>query len=163
WEQDLQRQAAAHEERRRQSQRLRGEAEAERTRLATEQAGWRAQRDRLLAEGQAREAAAGRRQQPLEGLAQHWDERERAGGRRFQQEINRLRELHHDYEGLRDESQRGKDELGREQRNLAEAALALEQLQLEVIGRSGNAVAAEKALKRLRQRWAALYAESERR
>jgi chromosome segregation ATPase len=64
---------------------------------------------------------------------------------------------------LRQEGFRRSTLLAKEQRVLAERALALEQYRQQCIARAANPRAAEKRLERLRRRWAALGVSAERR
>jgi hypothetical protein len=67
------------------------------------------------------------------------------------------------YADLSQEFERRSGELGQQERSLAERKLALEQFQLELVGRSENAAATEKKIAKLRRQLAALHGEAERR
>jgi chromosome segregation ATPase len=80
-----------------------------------------------------------------------------------------LRARHRVYQKLRQEAQTLQQEwlrrsavLAKEQRTLAERALALEQYRQQCISRSANPKTAEKRLERLRRRWASVAASTER-
>src|SRR5262249_37994591 len=71
-------------------------------------------------------------------------------------------ELRRESEALRQEWLRRTMIFAKEQRGLAERALALEQYRQQCISRATNPKAAEKRLERLRRRWATRGASAER-
>ena len=78
-------------------------------------------------------------------------------------ELKRLRKAHRRYAELTADLTRRTGELAVRERGLAERTLALEQFQIEIVGRSDNSVAAERRLLKLQKQIAGLHAEAERR
>jgi pSer/pThr/pTyr-binding forkhead associated (FHA) protein len=132
------------------------------TRMTARESAWEGERDRLVADLRSREALAAQRLAAVDQLHQRWTRRrhrevewlrgERATGERLRRE----------WVALRDDCHRRKTALEKEQRALAERALAMEQYQQEVLGQSGDAPAAGRRLEKLRRRWSALSAAAEK-
>jgi len=130
-------------------------------RLTAREVAWEGERDGHLSRLQARQKHVESERAALSELRLRWIE-----GRR--QELERLRAERTWCEGLRRECAVLREEwfrrgeaLEREQRRLAEHALAMEEYRLEVIGQAADSAAAEKRLDRLQRDWEKLYAESE--
>ena len=142
---------------------LRSELEAWQARLSANEAAWRAERSALLAQVQTREALAERRHSLLESLRKRWAARRKQELDLMARELKRSRETHRRYAELSADVTLRAGELAVRERGLAERTLALEQYQLELIGRSDNSVAAERRLLKLQKQIAGLHAEAERR
>ncbi len=143
--------------------RLRAELEGWQAHLTTAESTWRNERAALLAQVQSREALADQRQAMLEDVRGRWAVRRGEEFARLNGELRRCRDAHRRYLELLGECDRRRADLGAEERAQAEKRLALEQFQLELVGRSDNAAAAEKRIVKLRRQLAAAHAESERR
>lgn len=123
-------------------------------RMTARETGWEGERDRLLAELQAREKVAAGRLHAVDQLHQRWVKRRQREIEWLQSERAASEKLRRECVTLRDEWLRRAAALEQEQRRLAEQALAMEQLQQETLGQADNASAAGKRLERLRKRWA---------
>jgi len=155
--------AAALREQQQGLSRLRSHLEGWQARLTAAESAWRNERATLVIQAETAEALAAKRQEVLEGLRKHWAVRRKAESDRFSRELKRCRETHRYYAELCQELERRSGELGCDQRARAERTLALEQFQLELIGRSENSAAAEKKIAKLRRQLAAMHVEAERR
>src|SRR5262249_38020752 len=113
---------------------------------------WDAEREALLAELRGREQRVDQRSEALAQLRRRWVERWRAARDFLKAELERCRDLRQHYAVARAACHEQCTALERQQRGLAERALALEQYQLEVLGRAKSSAAAERRLERLRRR-----------
>ena len=130
-------------------------------RMTARETSWEGERDRLLADLEAREACS--RPAASRGPAPPaLGETPPARGRMAQVRTRRLREAARECVTLRDEWLRRAAALEQEQRRLAEQALAMEQYQQETLGQADNASAAGKRLDKLRKRWASQSAAAEK-
>jgi Inner membrane component of T3SS, cytoplasmic domain len=141
---------------------FRGELEAWQARLTANESAWRNEKAALLTQIHARETLVARRQQLLENLRQRWAVRRKSEFEQLSRELRRCREIQRFHAELRAECERRAGTLGVEERALAERALALDQFQLELAGRTDNVAAAEKKIQKLRRQIAAQHAEAER-
>ncbi len=132
------------------------------TRLTAWSSSWQAERAAWLLRLQTREAVVERRQGILDRLRQRWAERRRLEREQLDGERMRCREIQRQYIALWEECQQRKHDLQEGQRTLAERNLALQQLQLEIVGRAPDSAAAEKRLERLRRQWSAFQSRSEK-
>ena len=130
--------------------------------LVAREALWQGEQDRFLASLRAREDLAERRLGALIDLRERW-------GKRRQRQVCHLRaqrtaceELRREAVTLQQEWLRRSALVAKEQRTLAERALALEQYRQQCISRAASPKVAEKRLERLRRRWVALAASTER-
>ncbi len=130
--------------------------------LVAREALWQGEQDRFLASLRAREDLAERRLGALIDLRERW-------GKRRQRQVCHLRaqrtaceELRREAVTLQQEWLRRSALVAKEQRALAERALALEQYRQQCISRAASPKVAEKRLERLRRRWVALAASTER-
>jgi pSer/pThr/pTyr-binding forkhead associated (FHA) protein len=135
---------------------LRCSLEAWQARLTTREVCWESERALLLADVQEREDAVARR-------VRHQDELRRRRGQVWRSGLEAVRrvrgqcdEARQQYLTLWEECRQRRAELLRDQRGLANQAVALERLRQEWLGRAANSVAAEKRLDRLRRQSAAL-------
>jgi chromosome segregation ATPase len=131
-------------------------------RLTARAAAWDADRDTLLASVREREEVTRRQAELLSELRQRWAQRRRREVAAVRGELQRCQATRRQYAALWEECHNNGAALERQQRAVAEQALALEQLRLEVIGRAPDSAAAEKRLERLRRRCAAPTAAARR-
>lgn len=130
--------------------------------FAAEQASWRGEQKRLQASLRAREDLVAQRLTALIQLRERWDKRRQRQLCRWRTQRSTCEELGRESEAQRQEWLRRSTLLAKEQRTLAERALALEQYRQRWISRAANPKAAEKRLERFRRRWAALAVSAER-
>jgi chromosome segregation ATPase len=142
---------------------MRAALEARQAKLTVEELAWRHERDGLLVRLQATEHLLSQRQAQLEDFRKRWTARRKEEVGRLTKDLQRCRELQRQYAALREEYDHRAAELSSEERSLSERTLALEQLELERVGRSEDAALAEKRLQKLRRQYAAQYAEAEQR
>jgi chromosome segregation ATPase len=136
--------------------------EAWKARLAAGAAAWQGERERVLTAIQCREQELERRETQMLQLRQRWDDRRRRQVLRLRAQRNDSEETRRQGAASRETWDRERTALAREQRALAERALALEQLWQECLGKSANPTAAEKRLEQLRRQWTALFAGEEK-
>jgi chromosome segregation ATPase len=139
-----------------------GRLEAAAAQLTANAAIWEGERERLLAGLRAREERVEQDLAALSDLRARWARRRQRQVGWLRAQRNVCAELRRESETLRHEWLRRSTLLGKEQRALAERALALEQYRQRWIARAAKPKAAEKRLERLRRRSAALTAEAER-
>jgi len=132
------------------------------SRLVVAESERQGERDRLLSRIEHREALVERRMNILDRLRQRWARRRQSEQARVEEQWQRCQELQKQYLSLWEECEKRRGELHDSQRSLAERTLALQQLQLEVIGRSGDSAAAEKRLERFRKQWTAMQSQAEK-
>ncbi len=144
------------------ARRERCRAEGWLARLAAREAACEGERDRVLAQSEAREEAARRQWLALVGLRRQWAARRRQELKALRADHERCQGFRRQYAQLWEECFRRRTVLDQKERDLAEQALALEQFRLDCLGRAEDSVAAERQLERLRRRWAALGAAAER-
>jgi hypothetical protein len=150
--------------------RRRGEAMAQlqahldgwQTRLTARAAAWDADREVLLVGVKGREEAAQQQAEVLADLRRRWAQRRHKEVAGLRGELQRVLDARQQYGALWEDCLNQSAALEQQQRALAERALALEQYQLEVIGRAPDSAAAEKRLERLRRRCAAPTATARR-
>jgi chromosome segregation ATPase len=131
-------------------------------RLAASEASWEGERERLLASLGARENLVERQLAALDDLRERWGKRRKRQVCWLRAQRDMCERLRREGEALRQEWLRRSSILSKDQRALAERALALEQYRQHCIARATNPKAAEKRLRRLRRRWAALGVSAER-
>jgi hypothetical protein len=150
--------------------RRRGEAAAQlrahldgwQARLTAREAAWEADRESLLAAVRGREEAARRHAEVLAGLRHRWVRRRKKEAAALRGELQRCAAARQQYAGLWEECQGRAAALERQQRAVAEQALAMEQYRLEMAGRAPDAAAADKRIERFRRRCAAATAAARR-
>jgi len=123
-------------------------------RLRAREAAWEAQRERVLSDLRSRAEAAARLQATAVELRRRWTKRRK-------QELEQLRgeraageKLRQEWLTLRDECWRRATALEEQRRVLAEKELALERYRQQFLTGTKDAAAAERAVERLRRRWA---------
>jgi pSer/pThr/pTyr-binding forkhead associated (FHA) protein len=141
---------------------LRHNLEGCQVRLRTRVKAWEADRDRLVTELRAREKLVERRLGTIESLRTRWEKRRRQELKRLQAHLVAAEKVRHDYTAIREEWLRRKDDLEKQEIELAEKNLALEQYRQECVPQAADSAAVEKRLERLRRRWAALSLNAER-
>jgi predicted nucleic acid-binding Zn-ribbon protein len=154
-EADLRRRAEA-------AARLQAHLDGWQARLTARAAAWEADRESLLAGVRGREEAARRQAELLAELRARWEQRRAKEGEALRGELKRCAAARRQYATLWEECLKRSAELERQQRALAEQALALEQYRLEVVGPAPDAAAADKRIERLRRRCAAATAAARR-
>ncbi len=162
-EQGLNGQAEALRQRQERLSQLRSELEAWQSRLTAGEGAWQDERTTLLARSRRIEDTASRRSERLEEIRKQWASRRRDETVRLGRELQRCQELQRLYTSLREEFERRGATLGAEHRLLAERTFALEQLELERVGRAEDAAAVEKRLQKIRKQINAQHAEAEHR
>jgi pSer/pThr/pTyr-binding forkhead associated (FHA) protein len=136
--------------------------EAWKARLAVAVTDWETERERLLAEVRSREERVERRFALAADLHERWQRRRRRQVLGLRARRLAYEELRQEALAVREEGRRRAAQLEREQRALAEQGLALEQYRHECVARSAHPAVAVRRLDRLRRRWAALSAASQR-
>jgi chromosome segregation ATPase len=138
------------------------ELESSSARLAVDVATWEGERHRVMAHLRAREGSLERQLAAMNDLRERWSKRR-------QRQIGQLRarrrwfeELRRETEAMRQEWVRRSTLLAKQERTLAERALALEQYRQRWIAQASHPKAAEKRLERFRRRLAGLTASAER-
>jgi hypothetical protein len=162
-EEELHAQGLAMHERQQALAKLRGELEAWQAQLTIRENVWKGERATLLLRTQREEDAARKRQLRLDELRKQWAARRKQEVARLSIEMQRCRELQQQYATLREEFEKRAAEMGAEHRTLAERTLALEQLEMERVGRSDDPVTAEKRLQKYRRQIALQQEEAEHR
>ncbi len=127
-------------------------------RMTAREAVWAGERDRLIADTQAREQGAEQRWSAVEELRQRWAKRRRRESEWLRAERSACEKLRREGTALRDQWLALSASVEQERRGLAERSLALEQFQQELQGQASDASAAAKRIDRLRRRWASLSA-----
>ncbi len=143
--------------------RQRAELEAMRSQITVAEHAWQQEKVDVQERVRREEDAIQRRQHKLAQLRRQWAVRRKEETIRLTRELNRCRELQRLYAAMREEYETRSAELGAEHRSLAERTLALEQLELDRVGKAEDAVAVEKRLQKIRKQIAADHAEAERR
>jgi pSer/pThr/pTyr-binding forkhead associated (FHA) protein len=131
-------------------------------RLSAREATWEGERERLLIQVQAREEAAQKQLAALLELRRRWSQRRRQEVKQVRGRLARFLETRKQYAKLWEDCFRRRAVLEREQRAVAEQALALEQYRLECLGQAPDSAAADKRLEQFRRRWASLSAAAQR-
>jgi chromosome segregation ATPase len=147
-----QRQRQLHEEASAMQRRLEGWQ----ARATARETTWESDRDRLLFDISSKEKLAEQRLQAIGQLHERWLRRRRREIQWIQAERTSYAKLRHEYAALRQDLLRRSAQLEREQRSLAERALAIEQFQQECVASSPYPAAASRRLDKLRSRWASL-------
>lgn len=154
------RRLVAHEDRLRQQQReslhLQRYLEGWQARMTARQSAWHGDRDRLLADLDKRERLAEQRMRAVATVQKRWTDRRRQEVEWLQAERTACGKLRREYAGLRDDWLRRSAVLEKEERDLAERALALEQYRQEYLSQANDAAGAQRRLEKLRRRWEAL-------
>jgi len=132
------------------------------SRMSARETTWSAERDRLLADVQGREQLAEQRLTAVSQLHERWQRRRKKEVQWVQAERAAAAKARKECATLRQRWLTRHGELDREQRSLAERALAIEQFQQECIGKAAHPAAAARRLERLRQRWANLAAATQK-
>lgn len=132
------------------------------SRMSARETTWSAERDRLLADVQGREQLAEQRLTAVAQLHERWQRRRKKEVQWVQAERAAAAKVRKECATLRLRWLERHGELDREQRSLAERALAIEQYQQECIGKAAHPAAAARRLERLRQRWANLAAATQK-
>jgi nucleoprotein TPR len=132
---------------------VRQQLESWQLRFHTQQANWEAERDRLLAEVQAREQLAEQQLAGLIDLRERWLKRRRQEVQMIQAQRAQYEKLRQEAASLRKEWLSRTTSLEDRQRAVADLELALEQHRQETLARASDAVAAERALEKHRRRW----------
>jgi hypothetical protein len=135
---------------------LRCSLEAWQARLTAREVSWDGERALLLADLQSREESLARRTGHLEELRRRRAESWRSGVEAVRRVRAQCDEARGQYLELWEECRQRRAGLLREQRGLANQAVALERLRQECLGRAANSAAAERRLDRLRRQSAAL-------
>jgi pSer/pThr/pTyr-binding forkhead associated (FHA) protein len=133
------------------------------SRLTARESAWENERATLQARLRTREELVKRHREIMANLRRRWSQRRRQETSQMQAEHQRFQEARQQYATLWEECLRRSAALDQEKRAAAEQTLAMEQYRLELVGQSDDAVSVERALERLRRRWAALAAAAERR
>jgi hypothetical protein len=141
---------------------LRHNLEGCQVRFRARVADWEGERERLLTEVRVREDLVERRLQLVAAVRGRWEKRRRQELQRLQAALAAAAATRQDGEGLRRHWVQRHAALERQERDLAEKSLALEQSRQECIGQSADSPAVEKHLERLRRHWADLSAAGQR-
>jgi chromosome segregation ATPase len=123
---------------------------------------WEADRESLLTSLGSREEAARHEAELLADLRGRWERRRQKEQAALRAELKRHAAARRQYASLWEECLNRNAALERQQRVLAEQALALEQYRLELVGPAADAAAADKKIERLRRRCAAVTAVTRR-
>jgi chromosome segregation ATPase len=141
---------------------LQRQLEAWQARMTARETAWAGERDRLLAELQARAQLADQRLADVRLLQERWTKRRRRELAWLQNERGGSEKLRRECASLRDDWLKKTAALQDEQRSLAERSLAMEQYQQEIAGQAANPASAERRLQRIRIRWASHLSESQK-
>jgi hypothetical protein len=141
---------------------LQGHLDGWQARLTARAAAWEADREALLAAVNGREEATRNQALLLTDLRRRWAQRCKKEIAALHGELQRCQAARRQYAAVWEDCLNHGAALEQQQRAVAERALALEQYQLEVIGRAPDSAAAEKRLERLRRRCAAPTAAARR-
>jgi hypothetical protein len=152
-EEVLQNQEGVLTQQRDEAARLRQQLESGQLRFRTRQANWEGERDRLLAEMQAREHLAERHLAALVDLRERWLKRRRQEVQVIQTQRSQYDKLRLEAASLRKEWLLRTAALEDRQQAVAEQELALEQHRQETMSQAPDAVAVERALEKYRRRW----------
>jgi pSer/pThr/pTyr-binding forkhead associated (FHA) protein len=123
---------------------------------------WEADRDRLATEMRAREKLADHRLVAIEGVRKRWEKRRRQELHSLKSNLDAAEKIRKEFLALREDWLGRSQELEKQEREVAERKLAVEQYRKESICQSANSAAGEKHLERLRRQWAALSQAAER-
>lgn len=130
------------------------------SRMTARESSWQGERDRLLAEVQNREHLTEQRLRAVSQVQQRWTRRRRHEVEWLKSERSACEKLRREFAGLREDWLRRSAELEKHERELAERALALEQLEQESVNHTADASVAERRLEKLRRRWESAGAAS---
>ena len=122
-------------------------------RVRQRETNWENERDRLLADLRAREAAAEKHLEGLVELRQNWAQRRRHEIDLLSAERAACEKLRQECGTLRHEYLKRTLALEQQQQELSEKTLALEEYQQRVVLRSQDAAGVESRLQRIRNRW----------
>jgi len=136
--------------------------EALKVRIAAGAMAWEGERACLLLDLRTREEVMEQRLAALTSLRERWDKRRQHQVTELRTQRRMYQELRRECANLREKWLQRSALLIREQRAVAERALAMEQYRQEWISKAANPKAAEKRLERLRRRWTALSALAKR-
>ncbi len=128
---------------------MRSSLEGWQARLKARDLAGEAERTALTAEVQAREKAAGLQLQRLQDLARRREVQRGHEAEELAAARARCEDLRRQYVALWEECQQRRAELAQDQRDLAARTLAVEQLRLEVVGKSPHSAQAERRMERL--------------
>ncbi len=137
---------------------IRRHLEAWQSRLSTRETMWESDRDRLLVGVHTREKLADAKLTAITQVHQRWMRRRRREIQWLQAERTAFAKLRKECATLRQDFLKRGGILERDQRALAEQALALEEFQQELIAKSEQPAGAARRLEKLRKRWTALSA-----
>jgi pSer/pThr/pTyr-binding forkhead associated (FHA) protein len=141
---------------------LRAFLESWQARLTVREGAWQTDHQTVLVDFRRRTEYLERRLQALEALRQRWADRRRQEVAWLHSDRQCSEEARQKYVAQWEDYCTRSTALDRERRTLAERAQALEQYQLEVIGRADDPARVEKRLERLRRRWAGQTAATRR-
>jgi hypothetical protein len=139
---------------------LQQHVEAWAARVRLREAGWEAERDRLLVDLRGREQLTDKHLAALRELRQRWAKRRRQELDVIRAERAACEKLRQECATLREELWRRGTALEEERRGVAEKTLALEQYRQQYVVRAADAGTAERRLERLGRRWVAQNAEA---
>jgi len=143
-----------------QAEALQRHLEAWQSRMTAREAAWEGERDRILADVQAREKQSEGRLLAVTQLHEKWLRRRRREVEWLQAERAACSRLRRECAQLRQEYLRRGALLEKEQRSAAESALAIEQFQQECISKAAQPAGAARRLERLRRKWEGLASEA---
>jgi pSer/pThr/pTyr-binding forkhead associated (FHA) protein len=136
--------------------------EAWQARVTARETTWESDRDRLLFDVSSKEKLAELRLKAIGQLHERWLRRRRREIQWIQGERTAYAKLRHEYAALRQDLLRRSAQLERDQRALAERALAVEQFQQECVASSAYPAAASRRLEKLRGHWASLTTKAQK-
>jgi chromosome segregation ATPase len=136
--------------------------EAWQARVTARETTWESDRDRLLFDVSSKEKLAELRLKAIGQLHERWLRRRRREIQWIQGERTAYAKLRHEYAALRQDLLRRSAQLERDQRALAERALAVEQFQQECVASSAYPAAASRRLEKLRSHWASLTTKAQK-
>jgi hypothetical protein len=114
---------------------------------------WEAERDRLLADLQHREALAETHLTALVGMRQRWTRQRKQELEQLKTERRTCEKLRQEYATLRQECWQRSQTLDQQLREASEKSLALEEYRQQFVLRAQDAAAVEHKLERMRKRW----------
>lgn len=129
--------------------------------MAAREAAWDGERERLLAELQAREQVVDLRLKAITDLHQRWTQRRKKEIERLRSEQAALVKFRQQCAAQRDEWLRRAVELQQKQRALGERVLALEHYKEEYVQRSADPKATAERIEKVHQRWRGVFAAEE--
>jgi chromosome segregation ATPase len=136
--------------------------EAWQARVTARETTWESDRDRLLFDVSSKDKLAELRLKAIGQLHERWLRRRRREIQWIQGERTAYAKLRHEYAALRQDLLRRSAQLERDQRALAERALAVEQFQQECVAASAYPAAASRRLEKLRSHWASLTTKAQK-